>query len=72
MEQILQTWIQLFSDPITVIKAGGYMLIALLVFGESGVLIGIFINHKRHIFNIRRLMKVDEIFLLFAILIVFP
>jgi len=42
MEQILQTWIQLFSDPITVIKAGGYMLIALLVFGESGVLIGIF------------------------------
>jgi len=41
MFETLQTWIQL--DPIALVKAIGYVGIALFVFAESGILVGIFL-----------------------------
>jgi len=36
----LMAWIQL--DPVAIIKAGGYLGIAIVIFAESGILLGIF------------------------------
>lgn len=40
MDAFLQAVVQL--DPVALVKAGGYLGIALIVFAESGVLLGIF------------------------------
>lgn len=40
MEAFIQAIVQL--DPIALVKAGGYIGIAILIFAESGVLLGIF------------------------------
>ncbi|MFA5942070.1 MAG: VTT domain-containing protein [Candidatus Paceibacterota bacterium] len=40
MDTFLQAIVQL--DPIALVKAGGYLGIALIIFAESGVLLGIF------------------------------
>lgn len=41
MFEILHAWIQM--DPMTLVRASGYLGIALFVFAESGVLVGIFL-----------------------------
>ena len=53
MFETLQTWIQL--DPIALVKAIGYVGIALFVFAESGILVGIFLPGDSLLFAARLL-----------------
>jgi len=41
MLEIIQTWIHM--DPVTLVKTIGYVGVALFVFAESGILLGIFL-----------------------------
>ncbi len=41
MPELLQSWLHL--DPVTLVKTLGYVGVALFVFAESGILIGIFL-----------------------------
>lgn len=41
MTEFLQAMVQL--DPVAIVKAGGYLGIAIIVFAESGILLGLFL-----------------------------
>lgn len=42
MLSVMHTWILWLSDPVVIIQTGGYLGIALVIFAESGILLGIF------------------------------